>query len=56
MEARLQGIRPKGRSAKRCMDCIKQDIKIGVMTEVGRMAMDREACIAHHHGLDGKAE
>ena len=35
-----------GRPAKRWMDCIRQDIKIGGMTsvtEAGRMAMDRKA-------------
>ena len=46
LEARLEGRRPKGRAAKRWMDCIRQDIQIGGMrsvTEAGRMAMDRKA-------------
>ena len=46
LEARLEGRRPKGRPAKRWMDCIRQDIEIGGMTsvtEAGRMAMDRKA-------------
>ena len=46
LEARLEGRRPKGRPAKRWMDCTRQDIQIGGMrsvTEAGRMAMDRKA-------------
>ena len=46
LEARLEGRRPKGRPAKRWMDCIRQDIQIGGMgsvTEAGRMAVDRKA-------------
>ena len=46
LEARLEGRRPKGRPAKRWMDCIKHYIKIGgttSVTEAGRTAMDREA-------------
>ena len=45
LEARLEGRRPKGRPAKRWMNCIRQNIKIGGMTSVSEAGryMDRKA-------------
>ena len=46
LESKVEGKRPKGRPAKRWMDCIKEDVhKVGMtsVTEAGRVTKDREA-------------
>ena len=46
LESRLEGKTPKGRPAKRWMDCIKEDInKVGMasVTEAGGVTKDGEA-------------